>query len=227
MKVLVIPDVHEKTCWKKRLQDNDWDKVIFLGDYVDSWTHNDETCISNLRDIIEFKKAMGDNCILLLGNHDVQYMFAPLYQCSGYQASIAIVLKLTFQENKDLFKIAHLENNYLFTHAGVSNSWYKKYSQYLENIPGTIDEQLNALFNSSKIDFIMEVGEIRGGFRNDVGGPIWADKSETMDDSIPNYHQIVGHTKVKDIIVISHEPNTSITYTDVLDTKEEYLLLDI
>lgn len=53
-----------------------------------------------------------------------------------------------------------------------------------------------------------------------------------MEGIIPNYHQIVGHSKVPEIIKASKIMGTtytdrSITYTDCLDTKEEFLILDI
>lgn len=225
MKLLVISDLHEKDCWKTRLQDEDWDKVIFLGDYVDSWTHKDEPCINNLKDIIEFKRSMGDNCILLLGNHDIHYMFSPNYRCSGFQQSCAGVLKMIYNQDKDLFQIAHLEGNYLFTHAGVSKAWLSKYSEIYAEFKGNIAERLNSIFNSHYEYILNDVGPASGGMRYDKSGPLWLRPDE--DEIIHNYHQVVGHTPIKSITTQKINESTSITYTDVLDKKQEYLLLDI
>ena len=35
MKVAVIGDLHGKPCWKHLLKDNNFDKIVFLGDYSD------------------------------------------------------------------------------------------------------------------------------------------------------------------------------------------------
>lgn len=227
MKILVIPDIHEKHVWKERVNVEDYDKVIFLGDYVDSWAHNDDKAISNLQDIIAFKQSMGDKCILLLGNHDVQYMFYPLYQTDGLHPSCAAVLKLEFQLNKDLFKIAHLEGNHLFTHAGIAQEWYNKYDDIIlkHMAPGmTIADAVESIFNSSDSEIIFDVGPISEGSHN-VGGPLWLRPTEGR--LLKGFNHIVGHTRMKDIHTVHQDGNTSITYTDVLDHKKAFLLLEI
>lgn len=227
MKILVIPDIHEKDVWKERVNANDYDKVIFLGDYVDSWTHDDKQAISNLQDIIAFKQSMGDKCILLLGNHDVQYMFFPHYNTNGLQQSCAAVLKLLFQLNKDLFKIAHLEGNHLFTHAGVAQEWFNKYDDIIlkHMAPGmTIADAIESIFNSSDSEIIFDIGPISEG-NHDVGGPLWFRPLEGR--ALKGFHHIVGHTRMSEIKTVHENDTTSITYTDVLDTIKQFLLLDI
>ena len=51
MKVNVIPDIHGEVKWKKVI-DESCDKIIFLGDYVDSFTVSNDQIITNLKDII-------------------------------------------------------------------------------------------------------------------------------------------------------------------------------
>jgi len=63
---------------------------------------------------------------------------------------------------------------------------------------------------------LVDCGYIRNG-RFQVGGPLWADKTETWTKSLKNYHQICGHTHLDKIAHNeSKKDNTSITYIDAL-----------
>ena len=72
-KINVIPDIHCKNIWKKFIQETS-DLIVFLGDYVDSFTHSNTEMINNLNDIIQFKLDNTDKVITLLGNHDIAYL---------------------------------------------------------------------------------------------------------------------------------------------------------
>jgi hypothetical protein len=54
----------------------------------------------------------------------------------------------------------------------------------------------------------------------DVGGPVWVDRRMVSQKPLTGYHQIVGHSKVKDIQVydFKKDPDTSITFIDVFDS---------
>jgi hypothetical protein len=58
---------------------------------------------------------------------------------------------------------------------------------------------------------------VRNKYANDgqVGGIIWADKSETSNDCLDGYHQICGHTPIARNTTIVHD-NKSIAYIDSL-----------
>ena len=84
MNILTISDLHGRTVWKEADMDR-YDQVIFLGDYTDSHVVDDETIYTNLQQIIELKQQQPDQFILLLGNHDAQYMHYPHYRCSGFR----------------------------------------------------------------------------------------------------------------------------------------------
>jgi len=228
MRIQAIPDLHSKSIWKE-LVDLTCDKIIFLGDYVDDYPPTtDEQIITNLLDVIQFKKDNPDKVILLLGNHDEQY-FNNYTGCSGYRISYAATLKSIFEENRDLFQIAYQEQNYIWTHAGISEDWYKIFLKEVKVLPeGNIADELNGVFKSSDVDLITCVGRTRGGWAP-YGGPIWADKSETYDyhfHGVIGYHQIVGHSKVPHILK-KEIGNSSITYCDCLDYKEELLTIEI
>ena len=55
MKTVTIGDIHGKPDWKK-VNPADYDIIIFLGDYVDSNTIEDEEMLDNLAEIVALKK---------------------------------------------------------------------------------------------------------------------------------------------------------------------------
>ena len=233
-----IGDLHCKDVWKKIVIENkDVEKWIFIGDYTDSFTHTDEEMINTLADLIQYKKDNNDKVVLLLGNHDIQYSEFPDNRCSGFRAGIQPIITRLFQENKELFQIAYEYKNYLFTHAGVSIKWYKWMKDVFKEIeekfsPENLAEALNIISKTKDSFFLYSVGIKRGGLRGFYGGVTWADRDETMEGIIPNFHQIVGHTPVKKIETINKFMGTlfkdrSITYIDVLPKCQEFLKLEL
>jgi hypothetical protein len=239
MKTITIGDLHGKDIWKN-VNIEDYDKVIYIGDYTDAYDLADGTILRNLKDIIEQKKQNPDKVIMLLGNHDVQYMFAKektayLHNCSGRRHSMRDDLHKLFNDNKDLFQLAHYEAGnggqmYLWTHAGVVEDWYV--GRFLE-VTYTKDydwlnfgQQLNLAFSNYE-HCIFDCGYIRGG-RYPTGGPLWADVSEVMVRPLPNINQIIGHSKVKEIHTNEfRDKNASVTAVDVFDTEPDFYELTI
>lgn len=230
MKLFIISDVHGRSNWQHFVDirhliklpnlETDYDKYIFLGDYVDSYTETDAVILYNLQQIIQFKKNYPDNVILLLGNHDLQYMFEfNNHGCSGYRPEMYQELHKLFQDNKELFQPVYRINNYLFTHAGVTTIWKKYLNETTDGTTyeGDIDQIINTMFDSYDY-YLFIVGYARGGHHKS-GGPFWADKSESSAWVLPNYHQVVGHHPVKDAPYTHKvDDNTSITYVDNNET---------
>ena len=63
-KILVLGDIHGRTCWADIIEKENPDKVIFLGDYVSTHENisSDQQC-SNLEDILNYKEANPDKII--------------------------------------------------------------------------------------------------------------------------------------------------------------------
>ena len=201
----------------------DYDKIIVVGDYVDSFEVDNMTIQSNLYDLIELKKRHPDKIVLLWGNHDIQYYLGyAKHGCSGYRAEMKDDLYDMFKENKNLFQFAFQIDNYIWTHAGISIGWYEySFSKYLKisNLEDkTLAEQLNDAFRNN-FEGLFDVGHYRGGYK-DVGGPLWADRRE-LHKPLKNYHQIVGHSKLEDIRTVYTHNDTSITFIDVLEINKE------
>ena len=224
MKVLTIGDIHGRDDWKEKISD-DYDLIVFLGDYVDSFDKSNVEILHNLKEIIKLKEE-DERVVLLLGNHDLQYLFSYRdYGCSGYRPEATFDLGEIFKNNHDKFKAAYQIDNYLWTHAGVSYNWYESellpvlIESGLDKEEYILADQLNILFEQKK-DVLTMVGQSRGGW-NKFGGIFWADKSETWFSPLQGYHQIVGHTVIKDI---EHRKvkNGSYTYVDTGDNYSKY-----
>lgn len=226
MKILTISDVHGRTDWKQQVGDvEQWDLIIFLGDYVDSYDIPTNLILENLANIIEFKKSNMDKVILLLGNHCIQYVWPNEgFGCSGYKGIMLFSYGMLFNENLHLFQVAYQIDNYIWTHAGIVNEWYQKHVHDKPEIEGiTISDKLNFMMHrATSRAALFVVGVKRGGFFP-YGGIVWADELETKRDPLLGYHQIVGHTPQKDINTLSKNNETSVTYTD-LHSLKPYIL---
>ena len=232
MKIICIGDLHGKDVWKQ-VNINKYDKIIFVGDYVDSYTQTNMQIKNNLLDLLQLKKDYSKKIILLLGNHDIQYLHYPEFRCTGFRVEMQPSLTIFFKENRNLFRVAYQIKKYLFTHAGISNSWYERYVKIIKKylkICGTeynLANILNAISQTKDHQILYEVGPARGGPWGYCGGIVWADKNETQNNVILGYHQIVGHHPVSDITTTKQNKNTSITHIDVLDKQTKFYEFDI
>lgn len=225
MKVLVVGDLHGKECWRK-INFLAYERIVFLGDYVDAFTLCDGDIIRNLAALIQQKEKDPEKIVLLLGNHDIQYLHYPKYRCSGFRAGYQEYLTKIFQANRELFQVAWQEGSYLFTHAGITNAWYKEFTQLttvrelMAQGGRTIADRLNAIEDTPERGILHQVSFKRGG-EHAHGGITWADKAEIEADPLFHYHQVVGHTPVHEVMSIGLS-DTSVTFVDVLDTLTHF-----
>lgn len=226
MKIITVPDLHGHDSWK-RINVEGYDKVIFLGDYVDSFTGTNEDIYMNLINILKLKADHPDKIVLLLGNHDIQYMYYPEYRCSGFRKAAADDLITLFRVHAYLFSVAYQYGTWLWTHAGISIPWYKRHKTVIEQYQGegTLADVLNRLMLANH-PMLHEVGYRRGGF-DEVGGITWADRKEmVIHGSLPGYHQVVGHTPIDEITTLwkdGRKGDTSITFCDCLKEIDRLL----
>ncbi len=218
MKILTIGDLHGSDKWKDIVPEL-YDKVIFLGDYLDSFTHTDEQIVKNFTEVIAYKYDHFDRVVLMLGNHELSYMWEQ-FRCTGYRQSLGGTLSYLLWHYYDLFKIAWQRGNYLWTHAGLHQDFYdrKIRRQVLPddaNLAGT----LQRLFEEGYVP-LFEVGAERGGRTGHVGGPFWIDKRKLQENPLKGYHQIVGHTRINTIEHFQPWPedeDTTVTFCDCIE----------
>ena len=229
MRLLTIPDLHGKTAWQ-RVNAADYDKIIFLGDYVDDHgEHTDDQLFNNLLAILAFRQAHPDKVVLLLGNHDVHYLHYPHYRASRFRESMQERLQELFTRERAAFRVAYGVGDYLFTHAGVAAFWWEWVQEralslsHTEHLP--LADRLNALMDSPDRRYLYGAGFARQG-PYPCGGVVWADFSETHADPLPHYHQVVGHSPQFRIRTFG-DAKTSITYTDVLTNRVQFWEADV
>ena len=227
MKIIAIGDIHGRDAWKK-IDVDAFDKVVFIGDFVDSRIISGYEIIQNFKAIIDLKMSMPEKVVLLLGNHDIHYLFYPDFPQNGLMKKSQKELTELFVTNKDLFQVAYQVKNFLFTHAGISKTWYGENLKYFGSNTISLGNILNDMYLDEEArEVLFKAGRLRGG-SDSCGGILWADKSETDDDYLFGYHQIVGHTKVPEIERYEWANlETSITYIDVLTESDTFYELTI
>lgn len=196
MKALIIPDLHLRGFWKEAVKK--WnDPIIFLGDYVDSYSYEwdkDEQMpnpVDYLLEVINFKDCNPDRVTLLIGNHDESYIHEGL-DASRHNYSLHDKLHQVFEEDIDYFQIAQQIDDTLFTHAGVSKDWLKRHDLKLPETDADI--YLNEIYKVSP-EIFWEMSWERGGW-SQTGSPIWHDVREF--DVEEEHTNIFGHTQLKD-----------------------------
>lgn len=219
---IAIGDIHGRNNWKRIVEEHPNDRIVFLGDYCDPYEEmKNSDVLSNLLDIIDLKTKRKDDIILLLGNHDMHYLYENFTVGTRFNQSIAELIKDLFEERREYFQFAYQEDNILYTHAGVSNLWWSKYFKGMtgEGAP-SIAEQLNNP-TDEQFKVMCLVGFNRGGCC-ECGGIFWAGAEETRNDPLQGMCQVVGHSQMKGVQTVVQSEDTSITYCDCLRNDEYY-----
>jgi hypothetical protein len=229
MKTVIIGDIHGRSTWKLIVHQEKPDKVIFIGDYFDSFDISGVEQIANFKEIIEYKKSTEAEVIMLIGNHDHHY-FPEIGNTgtSGYQQGIAPNITQVIDENREHLQLAYQFDGVLYSHAGVS-------SRYLDDVFGkegwrinSIADLLNDLFKYRPKMF-MFYG--RDPYGDDIyQTPIWIRPKSLMNvnrDTLRNeVIQVVGHTVQSQIDIEGKATGGRYYFIDTLPTSGEYLVLE-
>ena len=194
---------------------DEFDRIVFLGDYVDTWKNKWSAQISNLFNIVRFKKDNPEKVNLCWGNHDTSYYLNE--QCSGYQPEHAVDLKDFFEKHKDYFEVVYEYDNWVFAHGGVSEKWMK--CAGIEAV-----SEINQLFKE-RPNFFKWVGPDEFG-DNENEGPLWIRPRSLINHCIKKYNFCVGHTESNEPRII-HKNKQLFVFTDtqehdtitIIDTK--------
>ncbi len=213
MKILVIPDVHGRDFWiEPCYHTEEFDKIIFLGDYHDPYSFqvSADTSRHRLRDkLLPFVLEHKDKVICLLGNHDGNYVIGEMADRMDvfHKGDIAHYL------NQMDLKLAHQEGKYLFTHSGVLPAWLEYNNLTLTDV----------LDNNVPYEALVQVSPRRGGWDR-CGSCIWGDVVEyDMSVKIPDIYQIFGHTQLQNEYIAKDFACLDARKAFVLDTELETL----
>lgn len=195
MKILIVPDVHGRKFWHKAIEMIDEvDQVVFLGDYLDPYSHEGitfEDALTEFKEILAFKEDYPDKVVLLVGNHCAHYWDLQFMNCSRLNVWRRIEVHDLFINNIDKFQLIHEIDNYLFSHAGIYNKWMNKYELSLDDLRDYKS------FLKNRWETLQDVSYQRGGW-DEVGSCVWADIRESVENELySNKRQIVGHTQME------------------------------
>jgi len=197
MKVLFIGDIHGLIEWEELAKEGmkNFYKIVFLGDYVDSFFVKRSIQLYNLNNICNFARKNKDQVTLLIGNHDYAYMHG-IDGITGKQYEFAWEYKKIFDDNADLFQMAWGYTNdttkkyTLATHAGYTTNYDEFFIKPEMKEGELIHDTLNRIHDRQEL--IWKVGRMRGG--RGTPGPLWADYMEVLDDPYNGINQVFGHT---------------------------------
>lgn len=234
MKIVAIGDTHGRAFWKLIAErEKPWDRMILIGDYFDSFDIDGETQQRNFKEICQFKEEHGDKVVLLLGNHDTSYIIGDI--CSGYQYGAEHNIKHLHSTYKDLTQMAHYEDDVLFTHAGVGESWLEDCVANKLDATAKLPE-----FNAKDVsEFVNDMWEWkpflfafngRDGYGDDMGQtPVWIRPRSLMRDGQEmkkTLIQVVGHTGQRQIDIEGKATGGRYYFIDTLGTSGEYLIIE-
>ena len=237
MKTIVLGDTHGRSVWKLITHKENPDRVIFIGDYFDSFDISGVEQIHNFKEIIEYKEKGECEVVMLIGNHDHHY-FPEIGNTgtSGYQTTLAPSINQVIDENRHHLIMAYQMQEFVFTHAGVS-------SKFMDNVFGkggwkteTIVDQLNEMFKykPKTFEFAMAVNPdqwyIDPTGDNQEQSPIWIRPRSLMranyDTLRKQIVQVVGHTEIKKIDVEGHGTGNRYWFIDTLGTSGQYMIIE-
>lgn len=185
-KILCVPDIHGRDFWKEPCSHvDDFDKIVFLGDYHDPYTFQVSKELSRHRfrdDLLPFVLKNREKCVCLFGNHDANYLVGVCSDRFDGQHAEEIRGYLKKMDLQLIYRV----DDCLFSHSGVLPEWLSDYNLTLES--------LNDLpFNNPAL---LAVSEYRGGIG--VGSCVWGDVREYYNSKkIDNIYQIFGHTQLE------------------------------
>jgi hypothetical protein len=237
MKTIVLGDTHGRSFWKLITHQENPDRVIFIGDYFDSYDIPGPEQIQNFKEIIEYKNKGINEVILLIGNHDYHYMKGITEQYSGYQHNLATSIQFELEDNKQHLQMAYQMGEFLFTHAGVSSEFmdsvFGKGGWKTEEIVDLLNEQFK--YKPQTFGFGLAVDATKALWLDPYGdnreqSPIWirprslmAANRETLRKQVI---QVVGHTGVTTMTGQENMSGGRYFLTDCLEESGEYLIIE-
>lgn len=196
MKTLIFPDLHEPPQSvldqiETIIAHEGVDRIVFLGDYFDRFN---DTPQDATRTATWLEKSLTDpRRTHLIGNHDASYLW-PVEStfCSGFTWEKEAAIRENLGANaKDKFVFHAWIDDWLLTHAGLSNDWVKVPTDLLPKWLEAEGEAARRAFDQGKYHWFVEIGRRRGG-THPAGGLLWCDHEELAP--VSNIRQIYGHT---------------------------------
>lgn len=191
-RILVISDIHGEDFWINQ-DPTKFDKIVFLSDFWDSFIKTIAQQTKMFKKAIKWKELYPDKVHLIIGNHDYQYL-VNRHMYSGWQADNALAIHNLMKEHKDKFQNAVVIDSVLFTHAGLSNTFFDRISTHFDEETMTEDWYLN--------EFGVESEQLHAHLYSDYGDDVREGISFIRPNALSRdiylneriSFQVVGHT---------------------------------
>lgn len=223
MKTVVLGDIHGRNIWKDIVAKENPDTVVFIGDYFDSFDIPGVEQLQNFEEIIKYKEESGKEVVMLIGNHDYHYFPEIGYTgTSGFQSKLYTSISHSINYHRKHLQMCYRQEEYLFSHAGISVSWLKKVFKKDWTVDNVV-ELVNELFIYQPKRFEFSGLDPYGDDPQQT--PIWI-RPRSLKITNNNtklykkYIQIVGHTHRPSI-----EFSGRIYFVDTFDTCNDYLTI--
>ena len=212
MKYNLIGDIHGRSSWQQLVREDAIN--VFLGDYLDPYAGEGfapgEEEYANLLSIIRYKQEHPET-VLLLGNHDLHYLWHEHY--SRYNAADAERFAQLFRDHLHLFQAAYaIGDRVLVTHAGVTRPWCELVGIEEGLSVAALAEAICQRMTDAKqrhwftVDSTFEMGDYCG--MSATASPLWVRPQalvrhgELLDDQQQPVIQVVGHTQIQEVMSI-------------------------
>lgn len=221
MRIVAIGDIHGRDLWRKICtQEENSDKIVFIGDYLDSYDGSGYfSQLENLKEIIHLKSDFPDRIILLMGNHDYHYLPSTYENYSGFQAFHKKDFGPVVQDaiNRNLIQACFIHSNWIFSHAGITKTWCDLHKIDLKNLQNSINSKLKESPNIFSFHGMDPHGE------DVTQSPIWVRPSSLFKDKLDGYKFVVGHTQQSRVVI---SPDGTMILIDNHGFNTEYLVID-
>lgn len=224
MKTIFLGDTHGRSLWKDIIAKESPDRVVFIGDYFDSFDIGSAEQQFNFKEIIAFKESAQYEVIMLVGNHDYHY-YPGGETYSGYQHGAAPIIKQLLEENKHHLQMCYQLDDILCSHAGIGHNWLVEQEKYES---GSIADFVNDIWNYKPNRFMFYGFDPYGD--NKTQTPIWIRPMSLLSGNKEtflktDYIQIAGHTQVRKIDIEGKATGGRYYFIDAID-EHQYLIYD-
>ena len=128
-RILVVGDIHAKIWIIEKVAKviEDYDKVIFCGDYADDFSASPQDTLNTWNALKDLQTKNQDKIELVIGNHDYIYVNDTPSLQSGYNPITRVLIDSP--ENKDLkewligLPVIIEIDGVAYSHAGIANQW--------------------------------------------------------------------------------------------------------
>lgn len=231
MKQLILGDMHGHIDYiiDAYLRE-DPDTVILLGDYLDSFTVKPEDQKKAFDSLLELRlEHLAKNCgpfVMLLGNHDLQYILHDERYSGKNQQTMFLmndILKDCIDSNVITMIYTDPINKIIYSHAGVTNTW----------LSDTCRGALLSDANTMSLDFYrFTYGNSMDCHGDNVySSPVWVrpyslSKDSYIDENGDVWKQVVGHTITNEPLLVKFDNSRGYADKDNLIEDIKIICLD-